>query len=93
MKAKPKVSKPTLAGLKRFLSTLTTEQLKQPVHIAFEDCPVQDLDGWEIQKQDIYMVDNDEDNIGTMRELKNINGDLKDSHLTLVTAKGTVLFY
>jgi len=91
---KPKTSVYTLGKLKKFLSTLTKEQLKQPVHIAFEDCAIQDLDGHEITKEDIYMNDYDSDDLGTLKEFESIHGDnLMRKSLEIVTKKGTVIFY
>lgn len=94
----PKVSKPTLAGLKRFLSTLSKEQLKQPVHIAFEDCPIQDLDRWEIVKKDIWVQKDEPENIGTLKEVKDNYDNYSEGYnvndvFKIATPKGTVLFY
>lgn len=94
----PKVSKPTLAGLKRFLATLSREQLKQPVSIAFEDCPIQDLDGWEVVKKDIWVQKDEPENIGTLKEVKNNYDNYSEGYdvnevFKICTPKGTVLFY
>jgi hypothetical protein len=88
----------TLGKLKKFLSTLSKEQLKQPVHIAFEDCPVQDLDGHEIQKHDIWVEKLDPDNIGTLKEVKDNYDNYSEGYdinevFKIVTPKGTIIFY
>lgn len=95
---KPKVSVPNLRGLKRFLNSLSNEQLKQPIHIAFEDCPVQDLDGWEIQKTDIWVQKDNDENIGTLKEVKDNYDNYSEGYdinevFKICTPKGTIIFY
>ncbi len=88
----------TLRKLKKFLSTLSKEQLKQPVHIAFDDCPVQDLWGHEIQKQDIWVEKLEPDNIGTLKEVKDNYDNYSEGYdvnevFKIATPKGTIIFY
>lgn len=98
MATKKKKNGYTLWDLKKFLLTLSKEQLKQPVHIAFEDCPVQDLYGHEIQKEDIWVQKDDPDNIGTLREVKDNYDNYSEGYdvnevFKICTPKGTILFY
>lgn len=86
----------TLGKLRTFLCSLTKEQMEQPVHIAFEDCPVQDLDGHEIQKEDIYVNKHDHDDVGTLKELRKIHKgeeDFDEEDYKIATPKGTIIFY
>lgn len=81
----------TLEKLKQFLLTLTDEQLEQPVRIEFEDCPVQNLEGYEIVDETIFC---NADDVGTLNELKKIHKNRLDiTEYEIDKNKGDVIFY
>jgi hypothetical protein len=86
----------TLGKMKKFLSTLSKEQLKQPVHISFDDCPIQDLWGHQIVKKDIYVALDDSENVGTISDHKQNEDESEPFAIDdykICTPKGTVLFF
>lgn len=88
----------TLLDLRNFLSVLTVEQLQQPVNISFDDDMVHELSGHEIVEQDIYVNNSDEEDIGTLEELKGFYPEeSKDENFMddykVATPKGTIFFF
>lgn len=84
----------TLGDAKKFLNSLTKQQLTEPFSISFDDCPVQELIGHEVVKTPIYVALDDNEDIGTIRELKQIHGkDFNRSNYRLCTPKGTIFFF
>lgn len=80
----------TLGDLKKFLSTLTEEQLKQPVRAWDEDtCHI--IHGEHIVDEPIYMDKYNDENRGTLEELKEQEGeDFKEEDFEICTSIGTI---
>ncbi len=84
----------TLKELKEFLITLNDEQLSQPIYILKDDDPIHAIEEAGIQKEDIYCNIADNEDCGSMKDLKEIHGDdFNESEYKLSwLKKGTIFF-
>lgn len=84
----------TLRELKIFLLSLSEEQLNNHAHIAFEDETTKDLQGHCIYSVDEYVNIYDNDDYGSLEELKDIHGDeFNIEDYKILAPKGTIIFY
>lgn len=80
----------TLGDLKEFLSALTEEQLKQPVRVWDEDSSRRII-GEHIVDEPIYCHKDDDEDRGTLAELKDLHGeDFKEEDFEMCTPVGTI---
>lgn len=81
----------TYKDLKEFLSTLTDDQLNQEVVIEIVDNSVYRNVFFGVVDEDMYVYDGDNEDIGTLKILKECHEeDFDQSLCDLVTTKGSV---
>lgn len=86
-----------LADLKEFLSTLSEEQLQQPVRIASQHSKngeLEEMEGHFINPCDIYLSLRDKRDCGALADLKNIHGEnFREEDYKLSTPEGIIFLY
>lgn len=84
----------TFGGLKLFLETLSPEQLQQQARVSFDDEATRNINGGFVTDHDVYALESDYDECGSLEELKDMRGDeFIESDYILVTPKGSVALW
>lgn len=81
----------TWADLKEFVNSLSDGQLSQQLKVEVVDSAVYDNIGFGVVEEDIYMYDDDVEDIGSLLLLKECHeDDFKESLCEKITDKGSV---
>ena len=85
------MEKKTYLDLKKFLETLTEDQLNQELVVDWVDSHSTRDVSFGIVDEDMYMYDNDVEDSGTLKILKECHEeDFDETLCELITPKGTV---
>lgn len=80
----------TWADLKEAANKMNEEQLKNPVFLAQDDDYWIKINEVALVEEDVYVNNDDNDDAGTLHELKELNGDeFKLEDYKLIAKKGT----